>query len=258
MSKTWSKLGTERTSLKHEQAHATPSSHFRRKLYGKIKDAQGPESYESEGPKGIRVQLTFDDISFDALYTDKWFPFNIGKDEFTDAYQNVDSLKARLADDPVYVTFEYTYPTIMGGTVTRSSSTKEDFTGVDNNPSYTMSGLVNGMMPKRGKVTRTIKPSALSKSETGITLTEGSIRVAADGKNFVEVTTEGTTIGGKLNLQMMSSDVKVAGIFGFQNPIYGLIPSTTYTPTSQFSFALPIESILAFADIAALAASMMG
>jgi hypothetical protein len=256
--RTWSKLGTERASLKNLQSQQSPSSHFRRKLYGKIKDAQGPESYEDNGPKGIRVQVTFDDASFDALYSDRWFPFNIAKDKFTDSYQSVESLKARLEDDPVYVTFEYTYPTIMSGTVQLSSSTKEDFTGVDNNPSYTMSGLINGIMPKRGKVTRTIKPSATSKSETGITLSEGSIRVAADGKNFVEVTTEGTTIGGKLNLQMMSSDVKVAGIFGFQNPIYGLIPSTTYTPTSQFSFALPIESILAFKDIALLAASMMG
>lgn len=256
--KTWSKLGTEREALKSQQAHQSPSSHFRRKLYGKIKDAQGPESYEAEGPKGIRVQVAFDDASFDSLHSNKWFPFNISTNKFTDDYQNVESLKARLGDDPVYVVFEYTYPSVMSGTVSLASSINEDFTGVDNNPSYTIGGLVNGLMPKRGKVTRTIKPSALSKSETGITLTEGAIRIAANGKNFVEVTSEGTTIGGKLNLQMMSNDVKVAGIFGFQNPIYGLIPSTTYTPTSQFSFALPIESILAFADIAALAASMMG
>src|SRR3990167_4838504 len=107
--KTWSQLGTQRDAVRQQQDTNSPSSHFLRKLYGKLTDARGPESYSDTFSKGIEVKVEFDDFAINASHGSTWFPLDINKDDFLVNFQSIDSLKTRIKDEdtPVFVTFEY-------------------------------------------------------------------------------------------------------------------------------------------------------
>lgn len=113
------------------------------------------------------------------------------------------------------------------------------------------------MADNYNKPVRTFKadPSA----NAGIKYTDDSVTMTGDDlKNFLTVSDKGIGMGGKVNIQSMPGNIKIAGI-GTLGPaaglIGGMIPSTMTSPQAQFTPSNPVEML---AEIMDVATSMMG
>jgi len=104
------------------------------------------------------------------------------------------------------------------------------------------------------KPVRTFKPSP--DGNVGQTFTNDSFSISSKKENvFLTVDKKQVALGGKINMQAMSNDIKIGGLASMNMLPMLLIPSTITTPMSALQVSLPFDAII---ELIEAATSMMG
>lgn|SRR3990167_1707094 len=90
----------------------------------------------------------------------------------------------------------------------------------------------------------------------GVQVGEDWVSLVGDNpKNFLTVNKKGVGLGGKINLQSMTSEIKVGGLATFNMLPLLFTPSTTMSPISSLILSLPLDSIV---ELVGTVTSLMG
>ena len=84
---------------------------------------------------------------------------------------------------------------------------------------------------------------ASDEAKAGMEVTSNSASMVGDKKNFIHVNKLGATIHGKMSLLAPADEIRVAGLFTFQNHYKGIVPSTLASPVPQYEIAPPVTGI---------------
>lgn len=231
-----------------------------RTVYGKIKAIRGEESYNDSFKTGIQVQIDFDIGEIARTHSDTWFILDLTNDQFVSTYGSVTSVQAQIANGIIlHVALTYKQPYITKSFAKIISDLNHKYDKDDSFDAYSLGSIINGIGDQPLYIKKVIKPVGISRFKTAIEVSDGGIKLAASGKNFVEINSSGITIGtDSLNFQCLPSSIKFAGIISMQSPFLGLIPSTPVTPIPQYMINLPIETIETLTELATIMGSIIG
>jgi|SRR3990167_940920 len=260
--RTWSKFkssidGPVRT---RQDLYKNQPSSFK-SLYGTLKDIRGEESYNETFSSGLQAKMVFDLNEYNTMWSNVWFTLDILPDDFVDKYGDVESVKARISDSDLVIACKFVSKSsnIAAGKILIDS----DFDHVyDSNAKYdafSLSTLMNGTGNQKSKIRRVLKPIGISKFKTAVEIADGSVKVAATGRNFLQVDESGITLNAdSVNMQCLPNSVRYGGFVSPQSPFLGLIPSNNFFPVPQYTINLPIEGIASMAEMAEILASIIG
>lgn len=103
--------------------------------------------------------------------------------------------------------------------------------------------------------TKTIKSN--SGSAAGVVVSDNSARITVNEDNGVIVDEKGTTINGPISLVTNPNQVRVGGLWTFNNPFQMMIPSTYATPSVVLMVDLPIKQLTSIMKDAAVMIALL-
>jgi len=80
-------------------------------------------------------------------------------------------------------------------------------------------------------------------SNAGVVVGEGTVRATVNENNGIMVDERGTTITGPISLATSPNQIRVGGLFTFQNSIMGMLPSTLATPSPMYLVDPPVKQV---------------
>lgn len=259
--RTWSKYkssinGPVRTRMDLYKNQPSEKVHS----YGILKKVRGEESYDEVFTSGLQAQMIFDLPEF-SIYEDIWFILDITTDDFNDKYGDIDSINARIADKDTKINAVLVHKSknILSGKIQIDSDFSHQYNSNSKYDAFSLSSLMNGVGESKSKIKRIIKPVGISKFKTAVEIADGSIKLAASGRNFFQIDENGISLNSSsINMQCMPNAIRYGGFISPQSPFLGLIPSTTTSPVSQYTINLPIEGIASLGEIASILGSILG
>ena len=113
------------------------------------------------------------------------------------------------------------------------------------------------MADNYNKPVRTFKADPTANA--GIKYTDNSVTLTGDDiKNFLTVNDKGIGMGGKVNLQTMTGNIKVGGIANFNQFFLMMIPSTMTSPQATLTPSNPVEMLAEIMDVATAMMGLLG
>ena len=103
---------------------------------------------------------------------------------------------------------------------------------------------------------KTIKTHPSSKA--GVVVSENSIRSTVNEDNGIMIDERGTTITGPISFASSPNQIRVGGLFTFQNSIMGMLPSTIATPSATYMVDPPVKQIAGLVKQVGIMAAIMG
>lgn len=80
-------------------------------------------------------------------------------------------------------------------------------------------------------------------SKAGLVVAESTVRATVNEDNGVMIDERGTTITGPISLAASPNQIRVGGLFTFQNSIMGMLPSTMATPSAMYMIDPPVKQV---------------
>jgi len=81
------------------------------------------------------------------------------------------------------------------------------------------------------------------KAKAGMAVTEESASMQGSKDNFIITTPEGTYHGGKHSFICAPSDIRIGGMWTFNDAIVSTLPSTIVTPIPVLSSSQPLSGV---------------
>ena len=106
-------------------------------------------------------------------------------------------------------------------------------------------------------ITKTLKAHPEAQG-TGIALSENSVRLTSNEDNNILVDERGVTIAGPISLVSSPNQIRVGGLFTFQNSILGMLPSTMATPSPMYVIDPPVKQIVTLVAQVAIMGGLLG
>jgi len=103
---------------------------------------------------------------------------------------------------------------------------------------------------------KTIKVHPSSKA--GVVISENTVRITVNEDNGIMVDERGTTITGPISLATSPNQIRVGGLFTFQNTIAGMLPSTMATPTPMYMIDPPVKQVAKLVKQVAVMGALIG
>lgn len=90
--------------------------------------------------------------------------------------------------------------------------------------------------------TKSIKPSA--ESDSGVIVSDTTVRMNVNKDNGIMVDERGTTITGPISIVSATNHIRVGGLWTFNNPMNLSLPSTLATPTPVLMVDPPMKQFV--------------
>jgi hypothetical protein len=103
---------------------------------------------------------------------------------------------------------------------------------------------------------KTIKSHPSAKA--GVVVSESTVRATAQEDNGLMIDERGTTITGPISLASSPNQIRIGGLFTFQNSIMGMLPSTIATPSPMYMIDPPIKQVANLVKQTAIMGAMIG
>ena len=94
-------------------------------------------------------------------------------------------------------------------------------------------------------------------AQAGMAVTEESASMQGSKENFIIMTPDGTYHGGKHSFVCSPSDIRIAGMWTFNDSIVSTLPSTIVTPIPVLSSSQPINGIANITSMVAQLATLL-
>lgn len=94
-------------------------------------------------------------------------------------------------------------------------------------------------------------------AQAGMTITEDSAIIQGDKKNFVASTPEGNYISGKVSFISAPSDIRIAGMWTFNDSLTSTLPSTIVTPMPVLRMSPPVEGLVQMQEVVSLLSMLL-
>jgi hypothetical protein len=104
--------------------------------------------------------------------------------------------------------------------------------------------------------TKIIKSQAVS--DAGVVVADNSVRMTVKEDNGVVVAENGTTINGPISIVSNPSQVRIGGLWTFNNPFQMMIPSTYATPAPVLMVDPPVKQLTSIMEDAAVMLGLLG
>jgi len=95
-------------------------------------------------------------------------------------------------------------------------------------------------------------------SKAGIVVSENTVRSTVNEDNGIMIDERGTTITGPMSIAASPNQIRVGGLFTFQNSISGMLPSTIATPSPMYMVDPPIKQVQNLVQQVAIMGAMIG
>lgn len=80
-------------------------------------------------------------------------------------------------------------------------------------------------------------------AKAGMSVSEEAATIQGSKDSFIAVTPEGTYHGGKHSFICAPSDIRIGGMWTFNNAIVSTLPSTIVTPIPVLSSSQPVSGV---------------
>ena len=94
-------------------------------------------------------------------------------------------------------------------------------------------------------------------AEGGMTITEDIAIIQGDKKNFVASTSEGNYISGKVSFISAPSDIRIGGMWTFNDHLTSTLPSTIVTPSPVLRLSPPVEGLVQMQEVVSLLSMLL-
>lgn len=94
-------------------------------------------------------------------------------------------------------------------------------------------------------------------SSAGMSVAEDVATIQSGKSNFIVLTSDGTYHGGKHSFICAPSDIRIGGMWTFNDNILSTIPSTIVTPTPVLSNSQPLSGVANIATMVAQLSSLL-
>jgi hypothetical protein len=95
-------------------------------------------------------------------------------------------------------------------------------------------------------------------AEGGINVSKTSVRFNGNAENFVMANEQGVTIGGPISMVAGTSQIRVGGLWVFNNPAALSIPSCLATPTPVLIIDPPVGQLASLVKQAGAMIALLG
>jgi len=82
-----------------------------------------------------------------------------------------------------------------------------------------------------------------AQDKAGMEVTPESATIVGNEKSWLRADTTGWTAYGKASLVAAADEIRVAGLWTFQNTYKGMVPSTLASPVPQYEISPPVSGI---------------
>lgn len=97
-----------------------------------------------------------------------------------------------------------------------------------------------------------------STSDAGIVVADNLVRMTVKEDNGVTVAENGTTIAGPISLVSNPSQIRVGGLWTFNNPFQMMLPSTYATPSAVLMVDPPVKQLTSIMKDAGVMLGLLG
>lgn len=94
-------------------------------------------------------------------------------------------------------------------------------------------------------------------AEAGMTVTGDISIIQGNKKNFVASTPEGNYISGKVSLISAPSDIRIGGMWTFNDQLTSTLPSTIVTPIPVLRLSPPVEGLVQMQEVISLLSMLL-
>jgi len=95
-------------------------------------------------------------------------------------------------------------------------------------------------------------------SDSGIVVSEKSVRLTAAEDNGIMVDERGTSIAGPMSIVSSPNQVRIGGLFTFQTSVMGILPSTMATPSAMYMIDPPVKQVVNLVKQVAMMGAIIG
>lgn len=253
--KAWSKNSSLSGPFKDRQFQRLKPLYSDNRKYGHILDIKGEDQYDSNFKRGLLAKIDFDNKELNDNFSNTWFIFDIDHDSFIERFGSLSSAKEYLIGSRACVVYKST--DLSKGKLTLIADLSKIYDSGYQSTSLDIGSLVSGFSEGSTSKFRILKHSYNKNSNTGIKLSDKSIEIIGDEKNFINLSEKGISISGNVNFQTNPSNITFGGIFAMPDFIRGMIPSTVTTPNPMYLPTLPTNLLLSLGDLASMASGWL-
>lgn len=247
LQESWSKNSSLNSPFADRQKIFNTSRSVLMNLYGSITDIKDDK---------LMVKINFEKTELNDTYNG-WFLLDITYDKFISRYGSIESFKNLLKTKPILVKLVHQTSNIKNGKAVIIENYDRLYDNEHQANSFSIGSIINGFGESKNNIFNVIKPSYNKDSNTSISLSENSIKLATKEDKFLELSEKGFTISGPVTFQGSPSQISFAGIVALPDFYRGMIPSTVSTPNPLFTPKIPTELLATMKSLADIAALMI-